>query len=82
MKHIKPTCKLIAHKILSKEFQRLGIKKYIPCKFCKTHNVVVCRCGYEFSKHPWWRDKENDLIKEDVKWGEDIEDVEILFQTT
>ena len=51
MKHIKPNCKLIPYKIISKENKRLGRHEYMPCKYCLTHKVVVCRCGREFSKH-------------------------------
>lgn len=51
MKHEEPNCELIPHKIISKENLRLGKKEYMPCKFCKTHKVVVCRCGREFGKH-------------------------------
>lgn len=79
MKHTKDTCKLINYKILSKERQRNGEHLMMPCKFCKTHNVVVCRCGYPFSEHPWFRDKDNELVKDNIEWGEEIEDIEVLI---
>jgi hypothetical protein len=71
MKHIKPNCKVVNWKMVSKERQRIGDTTKMPCKFCKTHNVIICRCGFSWGDHPWFRDKENDL--------NGIEDIEMLI---
>lgn len=39
---------------LIKVKKKMSDKKYdvLTCLYCKTHNKLVCRCGWEFGHHP------------------------------
>lgn len=51
----KKGCRLVSHSFLSKEKQRSGENRLesglIDGKVCTTHEVSLCRCGWEWGWH-------------------------------